>query len=452
MAEPGRCPSRRGLHVKVDGGGGASVQIHMQMAGRTAAGTAWGQEVTYVTGGAGPRPYNRRMSRLLDKTIVLLSCLALLARGPVDAALVSWLCVAVTVACLGEAVPPRVRPVLPLVLLTCGALAPGAGAYLPLAAYDLARPWLPGGRDVHGARRWPHALPAAAGALLTCACVAVAPATAPVTLLCAGLACLLSVRSTQMERAAAANRQTRDALQGRALELAAKNRDLMDRQEYEVELATLAERARIAREIHDNVGHLLTRATLQVEALRVVHADDPRVQEDFAAVGTTLGEALDTVRTSVHALREDAVDLGVQVRKAVADVTDASPIAVELDVRCDRVPANVSSCLLAVTREALSNALRHADAEHVAVRCVEHPGLFQLEVIDDGRGGDGRGGAGAAGEKSAGAAGPASGMGLASMRERVEALGGTFSAGPVAGGGWRVFATVPKGAAGRGGA
>lgn len=390
------------------------------------------------------------MSRLLDKTIVLLSCLALLVRGPVDAALVSWLCVAVTVACLDEAVPPRLRPVLPLVLLTCGALVPGARAYLPLAAYDLVRPWLPGDNDDRGARGWPHALPAATGALLACACVAAVPATAPLTLLCAGLACLLSVRSTQTERAAAANRQTRDALQGRALELAAKNRDLMDRQEYEVELATLAERARIAREIHDNVGHLLTRATLQVEALRVVHADDPRVQEDFAAVGVTLGEALDTVRASVHALREDAVDLGVQMRKAVADVTDAAPIAVELDVRCDRVPANVSSCLLAVAREALSNVLRHAGAEHVAVRCVEHPGLFQLEVTDDGRGSGGRESAGVAGEKGTGVADPASGMGLASMRERVEALGGTFSAGPVAGGGWRVFATVPKGAAGRG--
>ena len=214
----------------------------------------------------------------------------------------------------------------------------------------------------------------------------------------------------------------------------------MDRQEYEVELATLAERARIAREIHDNVGHLLTRATLQVEALRVVHAGEPRVQADFADVGATLGEALDTVRASVHALREDSVDLSVQMRKVVADVTAVAPLAVELDVRCDRVPPNACSCLLAVTREALSNVLRHAAAERVVLRCVEHPGFFQLEVTDDGA------------ARSAGGTAASTGMGLASMGERVEALGGTFSAGPVAGGGWRVFATVPKGAAGRGGA
>lgn len=379
------------------------------------------------------------MSRLLDKTIVLLICLALLVRGPVDAALVSGLCVAVTLACLGEVVPERIRPFLALALLTCGAFVSGVGAYLPLAAYDITRPW-------EGSRgRWRWAPSVAAGALLACVCVAGDAATAPLRLLCCGVACLLSTRATQAEWVAASNRQTRDNLRGRALELAAKNRDLMDRQEYEVELATLAERARIAREIHDNVGHLLTRATLQVEALRVVHAGEPRVAADFADVGATLGEALDTVRASVHALREDSIDLSVQMRKVVADVTAAAPLAVELDVRCDRVPANVSACLLAVTREALSNVLRHAGAERVAVRCVEHPGFFQLEVTDDGtaRSADGTAADGTA---------ASTGMGLASMRERVEALGGTFRAGPCADGGWRVFATVPKGGAGRGAA
>ena len=151
------------------------------------------------------------------------------------------------------------------------------------------------------------------------------------------------------------------------------------------------------------------------------------------------------MRASVHALREDSVDLSVQMRKVVADVTAAAPLAVELDVRCDRVPPNACSCLLAVTREALSNVLRHAEAERVVLRCVEHPGFFQLEVTDDGtaRGADGTVADGTA---------ASTGMGLASMRERVEALGGTFRAGPCADGGWRVFATVPKGGAGRGAA
>lgn len=81
----------------------------------------------------------------------------------------------------------------------------------------------------------------------------------------------------------------------------------------------------------------------------------------------------------------------------------------------------------------------------MVLRCVEQPGFFQLEVTDDGtaRSADGTAADGTA---------ASTGMGPGSMRERVEALGGTFRAGPCADGGWRVFATVPKGGAGRGAA
>ena len=94
--------------------------------------------------------------------------------------------------------------------------------------------------------------------------------------------------------------------------------------------------------------------------------------------------------------------------------------------------------------------LWHAAAERVVLRCVEHPDFFQLEVTDEGaaRSADGT----VAGGTAAGDAAASTGMGLASMGERVEALGGTLRAGPCADGGWRVFATVPKGGAGRGAA
>ena len=229
-------------------------------------------------------------------------------------------------------------------------------------------------------------------------------------------------------------RRTRDELQERALALEARNRDLADRQDYEVELATLAERARIAREIHDSVGHQLTRASLQTEALRIVHADEPGVAADFADVKRTVDEALQLVRASVHALNDNAVDLSVQLERIVEDArSDVGP-QIELEVLAEHAPANVASCFAAVLREALSNTMRHACAHAVAVRCMEHPSFYQLIITDDGTG-----------ETPTGGRGVAEGMGLGSMRERIEALGGTFTAGPRAGvGGWRVFATVPK--------
>ena len=247
-------------------------------------------------------------------------------------------------------------------------------------------------------------------------------------------ATLLSLRTAQLEREQRRMRRTRDELQERALALEARNRDLADRQDYEVELATLAERARIAREIHDNVGHQLTRASLQAEALRVVHADEPGVAADFADVKRTVDEALQLVRTSVHALNDNAVDLSVQLERIVEGTRSDGDPQIELEVMAEHAPANVANCFAAVLREALSNTMRHACAQTVTVRCMEHPSFYQLIVTDDG-----------VGEVQASGRGTAEGMGLASMRERIEALGGTFTAGPRAGaGGWRVFATVPK--------
>ncbi len=173
----------------------------------------------------------------------------------------------------------------------------------------------------------------------------------------------------------------------------------------------LEERARIAREIHDNVGHLLTRSILQVEALQVVHAGNARVRADFAEVGTALHEALDTVRASVHDLRDDAIDLSVQVERAAR----ACPIKVARTVSVGDAPPDVASCLLAVMREALSNAERHSNATRIELSLIEHPGLWQLSVRDNGT--------------RPPSPGSGRGMGLQSMEERVRALGGTFRSG-----------------------
>lgn len=371
------------------------------------------------------------MNRLLDKTIVLIGCLALVAQGPIDASQIAGLCIGITCACLGEVLPRRWRALPAIGLAACALCLPAASAFLPLAAYDAAL-----GSRIRfcgiallallalGSMRWQDAS---------------APCMMALLIVVAGL---LSVRSSEAERAARLNRATRDELQERALSLESKNRDLIDRQSYEVELATLAERARIAREIHDNVGHLLTRATLQVEALSVVHSDDLRVQADFADVGATLAEALATVRASVHALREDAVDLSVQMHKIAEDVAADTPLAVTVEAECERVPAAVATALLAIEREGISNALRHGDATRLRIRCLEHPALYQLTISDNGCT------QGSAERGHVGALAHADGMGLASMRERVEALGGSFSAGPQPSGGWRVFATIPKRASG----
>ena len=374
------------------------------------------------------------MNRLFDKSIVLACCIAAAMGLAVDARLVAAFCLGVAVASLTEIAQGerarRAGEAASYAYIMVTVFVPPFVPFAPLALYDNAR-------RVRREHVW---VALGAGAIFVCALVAYAHAGALPTralLLTAILsvaATLLSLRTAQLEREQERMRRTRDELQERALALEARNRDLADRQDYEVELATLAERARIAREIHDNVGHQLTRASLQTEALRVVHANEPGVAADFADVKRTVDEALQLVRSSVHALNDNAANLSVQLERIVEGARSDGGPQIELEVLAEHAPANVANCFAAVLREALSNTMRHACAQTVTVRCMEHPSFYQLIVTDDGAGG-----------VQASSRGTAEGMGLGSMRERVEALGGTFTAGPRAGtGGWRVFATVPK--------
>ena len=378
--------------------------------------------------------YNTRMNRLFDKSIVLACCIAAALGLAVDARLVAAFCLGVIATSLAEIAQGerarRASEAASYAYIMVAVFAPPFAPFAPLAFYDIAR-------RVRRERVW-GAL--GAGAIFVCALVAYAHAGALPTralLLTAILsvaATLLSLRTAQLEREQERMRRTRDELQERALALEARNRDLADRQDYEVELATLAERARIAREIHDNVGHQLTRASLQTEALRVVHANEPGVAADFADVKHTVDEALQLVRTSVHALNDNAANLSVQLEHIVKGARSDCGPQIELEVLAEHAPANVANCFAAILREALSNTMRHARAQNVTVRCMEHPSFYQLIVTDDGTG-----------ATKTNSRGIAEGMGLGSMRERVEALGGTFTAGPRAGApGWRVFATVPK--------
>lgn len=374
------------------------------------------------------------MNRLFDKSIVLACCIAAAMGLAVDARLVAAFCLGVIATSAAEVArgerARRASEAASYVFIIAAVFAPSFAPFAPLAFYDIAR-------RVRRERAWVALGIGAVFALALTADLRAGALTARTLLLAAILsvaATLLSLRTAQLEREQERMRRIRDELQERALALEARNRDLAGRQDYEVELATLAERARIAREIHDNVGHQLTRASLQTEALRVVHASEPGVAADFADVKCTIDEALQLVRASVHALNDNAADLSVQLERIVEDAHSDGGPQIELEVLAEHAPANVVNCFAAVLREALSNTMRHAHAQNVTVRCMEHPSFYQLIVTDDGEGGI-----------QAGGRGVAAGMGLGSMCERVEVLGGTFTAGPRAGApGWRVFATVPK--------
>ena len=307
------------------------------------------------------------------------------------------------------------RPAIAAAYLIAALAAPALAAFVPLLAYAAVAQNLGPLRFL-----WPAALLGAA--------VSGSGALAAAALLLGALACLAARRTTKVQTERASLRQWRDAVQEDRLALAERTRDLAERQDLEVSCAVLAERARIAREIHDNVGHLLTRSVLQMEALAVTHEDDPALAKELAAVGATLHEALGTVRASVHDLHDEAFDPQTTLAELIGEFPG---IVGTLAFEAENIPRPVALAVVAIVREALANARTHGRATSVAVSLAEFPGFYQLAIEDNGRA------ANLVGE---------GGLGLTSMEERATALGGTFSFGPLPSPrtGSRVFATFPK--------
>ena len=361
------------------------------------------------------------MERIADKCVVLLACLALVVlAGSVDAVRVVALLVALGAsACfeLARGRRPAVAEAACCVACALAALVPGAWVALPLTCYDLPRV----------RSRWALAV---APCCVGWAWAAGVPATTAGVLL-ALVACSMAL-SWRCGRAVGLGRQLhalQDDLQDKVIDLREKNRELEDARVYESHAAALAERTRIAREIHDSVGHQLTRLVLEVEALKVVHRDEPSAVDELGELSDGLGEALTSMRTSVHALEDSTLDVGVELIRLAGQ----SGIT-HVDVDCGlegAPPAEVSRCLVAVTREALTNAARHAHAAHATVHVTGFPGIWQLRVENDGdvpadvTGLEGRG------------------MGLRGMRERVEGLGGTLLV-KSDGRRFSVFASIPR--------
>lgn len=362
------------------------------------------------------------MERIADKGLALVACLALMAMsGRLEVRAVALLLVGVSLAAGFELACPRrsrVASAFAALAAACACLAPEASSLLPLVSYDLVRtPW-----------PWLVAAPLAA-ALAWLAMGAMGwPSLALAALFSAAFA-LLSSRTGRMLETGARLRGLDDELSDRLLSLREKNRELEDARELSSRTATLSERTRIAREIHDGVGHLLTRLVLQVEALKVTHAGDSLVASELAELSDGLNAALDSMRRSMHALEDEGVDLGVELARLATGCADA-----RVGVSCSAesaVPPEVTRCVLAVAREAVTNAARHAQARDISVRFTEYPGLWQLRVANGGLMPD-----------------PASleegrGMGLRSMRERVELLGGSL--GWSVGTEFVVRASIPRG-------
>jgi len=187
------------------------------------------------------------------------------------------------------------------------------------------------------------------------------------------------------------------------------------RSQEEVErLAKLAERERIARDLHDLLGHTLTVITRKAELARRLSEKDPaRATQEIAEVEHVARNALKEVRSAVTGFRQ--TDFSTELAQARVALQSA---LIHFDAQTDEIDLDEASeqVLSLALREATTNVLRHSEANTCRVRLQKVGDQVRLTVHDNGKGGEAKGG-----------------LGLAGMRERVTALGGTFAVDGTAG-------------------
>jgi signal transduction histidine kinase len=222
----------------------------------------------------------------------------------------------------------------------------------------------------------------------------------------------------------------------RAVQAVRDRADQAERTKEEEARARVAEeRLRIARDLHDVVGHSFAAVNVQARAAAALLRTDPeRARQALAAIEATSRDSLREIRAALSVLRRDAAPPPPAGMARVADLL--APLrAAGLEVRATvdaalTVPPDVGYAVYRVVQESLTNVLRHARASTVTVTVAREGRGVRVDVRDDGQG--------------ARPAGPdPDGRGLTGMRERVTALHGRLSAGPAAGGGWRVGAWLP---------
>jgi signal transduction histidine kinase len=198
------------------------------------------------------------------------------------------------------------------------------------------------------------------------------------------------------------------------------------------EMAMTQERNRLAREIHDNLGHYLTIVNVQIEAARVVMASDPgRALDAMRKAQELTQKGLSRVRESVAALRESPVSSRPLSEAIASLVKEAQSAGIVTELQVVGEPQNlkhkVALALYRVAQEALTNVRKHARASRVDVLLSFEPKEVRLEVRDNG----------------VGATETAGGFGLLGIRERMQLLGGGIEISTGLGKGFGLTASVP---------
>ncbi|MFK4567435.1 sensor histidine kinase [Enterococcus sp. UD-01] len=215
--------------------------------------------------------------------------------------------------------------------------------------------------------------------------------------------------------------------QEKSFYLKVKNDTLLEQQETKIHLELSDERNRIARDIHDNVGHLLSSALLQTAAIKTINEQN-QLNEPLEQLQTTITEGMNSIRKSVHNLHDESVSLSLACQNILRTFTFC-PV-----VQSGEFPEYMAkeyklACIMLI-KEALANIMKHSNAEQVTIDFKNYPGFYKLTIADNGT-------------KQTQTAPDKNGLGLIGMQERMEKIGGKLNYQQKATG-FSLIAILPK--------
>ncbi len=176
------------------------------------------------------------------------------------------------------------------------------------------------------------------------------------------------------------NKIVRDGLKEDAIYLKRYNEQLKVDREKNIHIAVLTERNRIARELHDSIGHALSSSILQVEALRTV--TDDLTNEELDQLQDTLNNGMDDIRSSIHNLHRESFDLKNRIESLLSDLKN---IDTKLNYGLeDDLPYDLKFDILSIIKEGTTNCLKHSNATEFEISLISQPKFYTIIIRDNG--------------------------------------------------------------------
>ncbi|MEG0283330.1 MAG: histidine kinase [Erysipelotrichales bacterium] len=215
----------------------------------------------------------------------------------------------------------------------------------------------------------------------------------------------------------------KDEIERLLLELDNQKNQLIDAQDSKVEYAMLSERGRIAREIHDNVGHILSSSIIQVGALKTIN-EDQKINPLLDNLDTSLNQGMDAIRNSVHNIHAQSLNLEMELNNIIENYKFC-PVKLSYNLKSN-TDKKIKLNILTIVKEALNNTTKHSNATIVTMSIRELPNHYQLIINDNGN---------QFKEND-------NGIGLVSIQERIESLKGITNINNEDG--FKIHITIPK--------